>query len=274
MNRTGEIRLAPSSGWASINFSELWRGREVLAFLVWRDVKVRYKQTALGIMWALVQPLAATAVFALIFGRLAGLPSEGVSYPLFVLAGMGLWTFFANGITAASMSLVVNEQLVRKVYFPRLFIPAASVLAGLVDFLLFLAVLFVVVIIYGGSPEWSWLLIPLVIFITTLAGLAVGTLLAAINARYRDVQHVVPFLTQIWLFATPIVYASSLFAEPWRTLMGVNPMAGTTELFRALLFGTPAPMPLIALSVATTLLMAAAAGLIFKRVERTMADVL
>ena len=265
--------IRPSKGWALPDLRELWAYRELLYFLVWRDVKVRYKQTALGATWAVLQPLATMAVFSLFFGRLAGMPSDGVPYPLFAYAALVPWTFFANGLTLATGSLVGSQNLLQKVYFPRLAIPLAAVLSSTVDFGLAFVLLLGMMLAYGVVPGAAafWVLPLLLLALATSLG--VGLWMAALNVRYRDVRYVVPFVVQFWLFATPIVYPSSLLSEPWRTVYGINPMAGVVEGFRWALLGTETrPGGLLAVSAAAALLILVGGALYFRRMERSFAD--
>jgi len=266
--------IRPSKGWVSLRLDELWKYRELLYFLVWRDVKVRYKQTALGASWAVIQPFFTMVVFSLFFGRLASMPSDGVPYPIFSFAALVPWTFFATGLTNSSNSLVGSQQLLKKVYFPRLAIPIASVLSGAVDFALAFMVLLAMMLFYGIVPTASiiWLL-PLLI-LALITSLGVGLWFAALNVQYRDVKYVVPFLAQFWLFATPIAYPSSLLDEPWRTLYGINPMVGVVEGFRWALLGTEtAPGGMIAVSTVVAVALLLGGAFYFRRLEKTFADV-
>lgn len=266
--------IRPSRGWAVPDLRELWAYRELLFFLVWRDVKVRYKQTALGASWAILQPFATMVVFSLFFGRLAGMPSDGVPYPVFAYAALVPWTFFAGGLSLSSTSLVGSQNLLKKVYFPRMAIPLAAVLSGLVDFALAFAVLLGMMLYYGIVPgaEVAWLAPLLALAFCTSLG--VGFWLSALNVRYRDVAYVVPFLVQFWLFATPIAYPSSLLEEPWRTVYGINPMVGVVEGFRWALLGTDtAPGGVVLVSSVAALALLAGGALYFRRMERTFADV-
>lgn len=265
--------IRPSEGWISLNLPELWQYRELLYFLVWRDIKVRYKQTALGASWAIIQPFFTMVVFSIFFGRLAGIPSDGVPYPIFSFAALVPWTFFANGLSQSSNSLVSDQNLVKKVYFPRLAIPIATVLAGTVDFVLAFTVLLGMMLFYGITPTANviWLLPLLLLALVTSLG--VGLWFAALNVRYRDVRYVVPFLVQIWLFATPIAYPSSLLGEPWRTLYGLNPMAGVVEGFRWALLGTETvPGPMILVSILASLAILVGGAFYFRRMEKSFAD--
>jgi len=268
------VRLKPTSGWRTVNFQELWQFRELLYFLSWRDVKVRYKQTALGAAWAILQPLLTMLVFSVFFGKLAKMPSDGIPYPIFAYAALVPWTFFANGITQSSNSLVQSANLLKKVYFPRLIVPISSVLSGVVDFMFSFIVLAGLMLYYSYLPTVNILWLPAFFLLAFVTALGVGVLLSAINVQFRDVRYTVPFITQFWLFATPIAYPSSLLSEPWRTMYGVNPMVGVIEGFRWVLLGSEAvsgPMILLSSAVACTLLLS---GLFyFRRMERSFADV-
>ncbi len=271
---TAITAVEPASGWLTPGFRELWASRELLYFLVWRDLKVRYTQTVLGAAWAIIQPLFTMVVFSLFFGRLASMPSDGVPYPLFSFAALVPWTFFANGLTQAANSIVGSQHLVTKVYFPRLVIPLASVLAGVIDLALAFLVLVGMMLWYGVAPTLRALwVVPLTLLAFT-AALGVGLWLAALNVQYRDVRHTVPFLVQFWLFATPIAYPSSLLLEPWRTVYGLNPMVGVVEGFRwALLAADTAPGPMVLVSSIAAVLVGLGGMLYFRRMERTFADV-
>ena len=254
--------------------SELWAYRELLYFLVWRDLKVRYKQTVLGIAWAVLQPVATTVVFAIFLGRLAGVPSDGVPYPVFAYAAMLPWQLFAHALTESSNGLVANERLITKVYFPRLVIPLATILAGLVDFALALVVGIGLMAWYGIALGPSIVAVPFFVALALLTALAVGLWLSALNVQYRDVRYTLGFLVQIWLFATPVAYPSSLVPERWRALYGLNPMAGVVEGFRwALLGHGQPPGALLGVSTAVTLVVLAGGLWYFTRMERTFADV-
>jgi len=268
------VRIEPSKGWVSLKLRELWEYRELLYFLIWRDVKVRYKQTVLGAAWAIIQPFFSMVVFSLFFGRLAKIPSDGVPYPIFSYAALVPWTFFANGLSQASSKLVGSADLLRKVYFPRLAIPIATVLSGIVDFVLAFLVLLGMMLYYGVVPTLNILWLPLFLLLALVTSLGVGLWLSVLNVQFRDVQYVVPFLTQLWLFATPIAYPSSLLSEPWRTLYAVNPMVGVVEGFRWALLGTdtsPGPMITVSTLIASALLIGGA--FYFRRMEKTFADI-
>jgi lipopolysaccharide transport system permease protein len=267
------IRISPSRGWVSLRLRDLWEYRELLYFLVWRDVKVRYKQTVLGAAWAIIQPLMTMVVFAVFFGRLAKVPSDGVPYPLFAFVALVPWTFFANALTHASNSLVLSSNLIRKVYFPRLSVPIASVLSAIVDFALAFAVLVLLLIWYGVGVSLKLLWLPLFVVQAIMTALAVALWLSALNVEYRDVRYAVPFMTQFWLFATPVAYPSSLLSEPWRTIYGVNPMVGVVEGFRwALLDIGAAPGSMLAVSSLVALALLVGGAYYFRRLERTFAD--
>ena len=268
------IRIEPSKGWVSLKLRELWEYRELLYFLVWRDVKVRYKQTVLGASWAIIQPFFTMVVFSLFFGRLAKMPSDDIPYPMFSYAALVPWTFFANGLNQASSGMVSHSNLVKKIYFPRLAIPIARVLAGTVDFVLAFIVLLGMMLAYGIAPTVNVLWLPLFLCLALITSLGVALWLSAMNVQFRDVGHTVPFIIQFWMFATPIAYPSSLLAEPWRTLYGLNPMAGVVEGFRwALLDTDTAPGPIIVVSSLVALTLLVSGAFYFRRMERTFADV-
>ena len=268
------LRIKPSKGWVSLKLGELWQYRELLYFLTWRDIKVRYKQTALGAAWAIIQPVMTMIVFSLFFGKLGKIPSDGVPYPIFSFAALVPWTFFANGLSQSSNSLVGSSNLIKKVYFPRLAIPIATVLSGLLDFVLAFVVLLAMMLYYGVVPTVNTLWLPLFLLLAVVTSLGVGLWLSALNVQYRDVRYVVPFLTQFWMFATPIAYPSSLLHEPWRTIYALNPMVGVVEGFRWALLGTnTAPGPIIAASSFAALLILISGAFYFRRMERTFADV-
>lgn len=269
------LRIEPSRGWVSLGLGELWRYRELLYFLIWRDIKVRYKQTVLGAAWAIIQPFFTMVVFSLFFGRLAKVPSDGIPYPIFAYAALVPWTFFADGLNQSSNSLVGSANLIKKVYFPRLAIPIATVLSGVVDFVLAFAVLLGMMLFYGITPTVNVVWLPLLLLLALATALGVGLWLSALNVQYRDVRYVVPFLTQVWLFSTPVAYSSTLIEEPWRTLYGLNPMAGVVEGFRWALLGgsATAPGPMILASSLAALGLLASGAYYFRRMEKTFADV-
>lgn len=267
--------IQASSGWVPLHLNELWEYREVLYYLVWRDLKVRYRQTAIGALWAVIQPLTTMVVFSVFLGGLAKVPSDGTPYPLFAFAALVPWSFFANGLTQSANSLVASGHLITKVYFPRLLLPLARILSGVPDIGLSFLVLLALLGWYGEfRPTASLLWIPLLVLLALLTAFGIGLWLSALNVQFRDVQHAVPFLVQIWLFATPIAYPSSLLPDPWRTLYGLNPMVGVVEGFRWALLesGRPPGPPLVVSSVAAIVLLVSGA-FFFRRVERTFADV-
>ena len=268
------LRIAPSKGWVPLKLKDLWEYRELLYFLIWRDIKVRYKQTALGATWAIIQPFFTMVVFSIFFGHLAKVPSDGIPYPLFSFAALVPWTFFANGLSQSSNSLVGSGTLITKVYFPRLIIPLASVFSGIVDFVLAFLVLLGMMVYYGLFPTTiNVLWLPLFLLLALTTSLGVGLWLSALNVEYRDVRYIVPFVTQFWMLATPIGYPSSLLQQPWRTLYGLNPMVGVAEGFRWALLGTnTAPGPIIAVSSAAAVLILVTGAFYFRRMEKTFAD--
>jgi lipopolysaccharide transport system permease protein len=268
------IRIQRSKGWVSLRLKELWEFRELVYFLTWRDVKVRYKQTVLGAAWAILQPLLTMLVFSLVFGRLAQIPSDGVPYPVFTFAALVPWSFFANGLTQSSNSLVGSANLITKVYFPRLAVPIATILSGVIDFVLAFVVLLGLLAYYHVMPSSHIIWLPLFLLLALMTSLGTGLWLSAMNVLFRDVRYTVPFLTQFWLFATPIAYPSSLIREPWRTVFAINPMVGAVEGFRWALFGTrPAPVIPVAVSFVVALLLMVTGALYFRRMERTFADI-
>jgi lipopolysaccharide transport system permease protein len=268
------LRVQPSRGWVALKLGELWEYRELLYFLMWRDVKIRYKQTALGAAWAIIQPVFTMIVFSLFFGHLAKIDSDGVPYPIFSYAALLPWTFFANGLSQSSNSLVTSTNLITKVYFPRLIIPIATVLSGVLDFALAFLVLLGMMFYYGIAPTANVFWLPAFLLLALVIALGVGLWLSALNVEYRDVRYVVPFITQFWLFATPIAYSSSLLSEPWRMMYGLNPMVGVVEGFRWALLGTNTrPGPMIAVSSAAALIILISGAFYFRRMEKTFADI-
>jgi lipopolysaccharide transport system permease protein len=267
-------RIEPSKGWVSLKLRELWEYRELLYFLIWRDVKVRYKQTVLGAAWAIIQPLFTMVVFSLFFGRLAKMPSDGIPYPIFSYAALVPWALFSKGLSHGANSLVGGARLIRKVYFPRLAMPIATVMGGVVDFALAFGVLLGMMFAYGIVPTINVLWLPLLVLLAMITSLGVALWLSAMNVQFRDVGYLVPFLAQVWLYATPIAYPSSLLPQPWRTLYGINPMAGVAEGFRWALLGTDtAPGPIIIVSVLAALALLVSGAYYFRRMEKTFADV-
>jgi len=269
------VRIRPSRGWIAVNLRDLWAYRELLYFLTWRDIKVRYKQTVLGAAWAILQPFFTMVVFSLFFGRLAGVPSDGIPYPIFSYAALVPWQFFANGLTNATNSLVASTNLIQNVYFPRMVIPFSAVLSGVVDFALAFVVLLAMMLFYRIAPTGATLWLPLFLLLALITSLAVGLWLTAMNVQFRDVRYAVPFILNAWMFATPIAYPSSLLHEPWHTLYGLNPMAGVVEGFRWALLGTePAPGPMVLVSALVSVVLFIGGLFYFRRMERTFADVI
>jgi lipopolysaccharide transport system permease protein len=296
---TSYMRLEPSRGWVSLKLRELWEYRELLYFLTWRDIKVRYKQTVLGAAWAIIQPLMTMVVFTLFFGGLAGIPSDGIPYPVFSYTALVPWTFFATGLGASSNSLVGSSNLIKKVYFPRLVIPIATVFSGVVDFILAFGVLLILMAFYVLLPqaevlwadplvfqsmEWNTvninltanvIFLPFFLLLALITSLAVGLWLSAMNVQFRDIRYTIPFITQFWLFITPIAYPSSLIEnDALRLIYGINPMAGVVEGFRWALLGTNTqPGPIILVSTTIAVLLMVSGLYYFRRMEKTFADV-
>jgi len=265
--------IRPSRGWGFPDLREIWEYRELLYFFAWRSIKVRYKQTVIGALWALIQPFFTMVVFTVIFGILARMPSEGVPYPIFTYTALVPWTYFANSITQASRSIVDNRGIITKVYLPRLIIPAASVLSELLDFTVAFLLLMGMMMFYSIMPTSAILLVPLLILLSMATALGVALWMSALNAIYRDVQYAVPFLVQIWLFATPVAYSSRLLPEAWRPMYGINPMVGVIEGFRWALLGSGGGLePIFTVSIPITLLLLVTGLLYFRHMEKTFAD--
>jgi lipopolysaccharide transport system permease protein len=268
-------RREASKGWAWPKLRELWEYRELLFFFAWRDIKVRYRQTVMGASWAIIQPFFTMVIFSLFFGRLANVPSDGLPYPVFSFTALVPWTFFANALAQASNSLVINANMVKKIYFPRLALPIATVLAGVVDFVLAFIVLLGIMLYYGFVPTVNIIWLPFFTLLALVTSLGVSLWLAAMNVQFRDVHYTIPFLTQAWLFVTPIAYPSSLLSEPWRTVYGLNPMAGVVEGFRWALLGTDtAPGRMIMVSALVAVILFVSGAFYFRRMEQSFADVL
>jgi len=266
--------VEPVNGWASLRLRDLWEYRELLYFLIWRDIKVRYKQTMLGAAWAVIQPFFTMIVFSIFFGYLAEVPSDGVPYPIFSYTALIPWTFFANGVSQSANSLVGSSNLLSKVYFPRLVIPSSSVLSGLLDFGIAFIVLLGMMMFYGLGISATIIWLPFFLLLALVTALGVGLWLSAMNVQYRDIRYMVPFLIQFWLFATPIAYSSSLIPEPWRVLYALNPMVGVVEGFRWAMLGTEtAPGPMIAVSAVIAVVVLVSGAIYFRRMEDTFADV-
>lgn len=273
--------MRPSKGWANLNLFELWRYRELIYFLTWRDLKVRYKQTILGALWAVLQPVLTMVVFTIFFGRLAKVPSDNIPYPIFSYTALLPWGLFTKAIGDAGRSLVSNRAMITKIYFPRLAIPLASVLSGVVDFAIAFSVLLLMIFYYNNLPggEYQVLLtarlwtLPLFLLLALVTALGAGLWLSALNVNYRDVNHILPFITQFWLFITPIVYPTSMVPERWQLIYALNPMAGVVEGFRwALLNSDAAPSYMLGVSTAIALALLVSGLFYFRRMERTFAD--
>ena len=267
-------RIRPSGGWISLNLRESWEYRELIYFFVWRDLKVRYRQTILGVSWAVLQPFLTMVILSLFFGRLAKIPSDGLPYPVFSYAALVPWTFFANSLTTASNSIISSSNMLKKIYFPRMTLPIAAVLSGLVDLFLALLVLLGMMLVYGLVPTANVLWLPALLLLTLVTSLGASLWLSAMNVQFRDVRYAVPFLIQAWMFATPVAYPSSLLSEPWKTVYGLNPMAGVVEGSRWALLGTdtaPGLIILVSTLVAVALLLSGA--YYFRRMEKSFADI-
>jgi lipopolysaccharide transport system permease protein len=266
--------IKPSRGWGLPGLREVWRYKDLLYFLIWRDVKVRYKQTLLGAAWAVIQPFFTMIVFSIFFGKFAKVPTDGLPYPIFAYSALIPWHYFANALSQSGGSLVNEQKLITKVYFPRLVVPLAPMFSGLVDFVIAFSLLIVMMIWYNLKPTVGVLLLPLWIILAMLTALAAGTWLSSLNVRYRDVRYTIPFLTQIWLFSTPIAYSSSIVPERWRSLYGLNPMAGVVEGFRWGLLGKKPPsLHMVMVSAGVVVLLLIGGLIYFRRTERTFADI-
>jgi lipopolysaccharide transport system permease protein len=266
------VVISPSKPWVALNLRDLWAYRELLYFLAWRDVKVRYKQTLLGAAWAIIQPLVTMIIFTYFFGVLARMPSEGVPYPIFFYAGLTIWTFFSNAVISGGNSLIGNTNLITKVYFPRLIIPSASVSAGLIDFIIASLLLIGLLIYYDFALTWAFLMLIPLLLLTTLLALGMGIWFSALNVRYRDVRYALPFLIQIWLFISPVIYPSSMVPEQWRWVMVLNPLTGIIEGYRSSLFGQDFQWAALLYSTIFTLVMLIYASYSFRRMEKHFAE--
>ncbi len=266
--------LAPAKGLGALNLRDLWLYRELIYFMTWRDLKVRYKQTLLGASWAILRPLLTMVVFSIFFGDLAKVPSDGVPYPIFSFAALVPWGLFADAVSVAGRSLVQNRHMITKVYFPRVILPLSSILAGLVDFLIAFVILVGMMIFYKISPTVHVWTLPLFLLLALVTAAGVGLWLAALNVQYRDVAYVTPFLTQFWLFVTPIAYPASMVPEKWQLIYSLNPMAGVVEGFRWALLGTEqgAPGPMLAVSSLVAIVLLVTGMVYFRRMERNFAD--
>ena len=282
MDKSGDLRvnedvptiiIRPMNGWVPVDLKEIWEYRELLQTFVVRDIKVRYKQTALGAAWAVIQPLLMMVVFTLFFGRLAKIPSEGIPYPIFSYAALLPWTLFAEGLSRSTGSMISNAGIMTKVYFPRLILPISGVISPLVDFAIAFVILLGMMLYFGFFPTVNIIWLPVFILLALATSLGVGLWLSALNVQYRDFQYTVPFLIQLWLFASPVVYPSTLLPEPYRMIYGLNPMAGVIEGFRWALLGTSPPSSLVAVSVVAVIAILISGAFYFRRMEKTFADV-
>ncbi|MBV8715829.1 MAG: ABC transporter permease [Chloroflexi bacterium] len=268
------VRIQPSQGWVSLKLGDIWEHRELVYFLAWRDVAIRYKQTIFGATWAIIQPLIQMVAFSLFFGQLAQIPSNGIPYPIFSYAALLPWNYFATALAKSSNSLVGQQNLINKVYFPRLVLPLSSVLAPLLDFGIAFLVLLAMMVFYAIAPTPAILLVPLLVLLSIMSALGAGLWLSALNVDYRDVGYIVPFLVQIWMVATPVAYPSSLLTDPWLYfLYGLNPMAGVIEGFRWVLLGAEMPTQLLLQSITVSVLLIVSGALYYRRAERSFADI-
>ena len=268
------IKIRPSKGWVALQLRDLWVYRELLYFLTWRDIKVRYKQTILGATWAIIQPLFTMLLFTLFFGKLGHIPSDGVPYPIFAYAGLLPWMFFSNAVTNSGNSLVGSANLITKVYFPRMIIPGAAVGAGLVDFAIAFVILIALMIYYQVALTWNLLAVPLLLALTTLLALGVGMWASALNVKYRDIRYALPFLIQLWMFLSPVIYPVSLMPQKWRWILWLNPLSGIIEGFRSSLFGVNQfDWTALGISIAVTLGILVYSAYSFRRMERVFADI-
>ena len=268
------VVIQPTNGWRALSLKNIWAYRELLFFLTWRDVKVRYKQTALGAAWAILQPLFMMVIFTIFFGRLAGVASAGIPYPLFALAGLVPWTFFSNAITASSNSLVGSANLITKVYFPRLIVPAAAMLAGLVDFVLSFVLLAAMMIYYRVGLTSHMLFLPVLILLTMVFALGVGTWMSALNVKYRDVRFALPFIIQLWLFVSSVIVPSSSASPKFRWILTLNPMSAIIEGYRSALFGLPFDWTALGIATVLSIVVLLYSVYSFSRVERSFADII
>ncbi len=267
------VVIEPRRSSLAINWRDLWHFRDLLYILTVRDIKVRYKQTVLGILWAVIQPLFMMIVFTLFFGRLAGMPSDGIPYPVFAYAGLLPWIFFSNAVNTSGNSLVGNSSLITKVYFPRMIIPIAAVGAGLVDFVIAFGLLILLMFYYGIGISASILMLPILTLFTVLMAIGVGMWMSALNVKYRDIRYALPFAIQVWMFATPIIYPSSLVPDKWRWLFILNPLAGIIEGYRSAIFGTPFDFTSLAVSIVVILAVLIYSAYTFRQMERGFADI-
>ncbi len=268
------FKITPNSSWLRINFKELWQYREVFNLLVWRDLKVRYKQTLLGILWVALQPIIATVIFTIIFTKFARFETGDIPYALYALSGFTMWSFINTAVSQAANSLVYHEQLVTKIYFPRMIVPSSSVGAGLVDLVLTFVILFIITLFYGVFPIWKIFLVPIFLLFALVITLSMSLLLASLNVRFRDIKFIVPFLLQIWMFASPVFYPSSWIPETYRPIFALNPVTGLLDGFRHILFGTELNITNLGISVAVTIVLFVVSLFVFRRMEDDFADLL
>jgi lipopolysaccharide transport system permease protein len=266
--------IEPQSGWISVNFREIWKYRELVYILAWRDVKIRYKQTVLGAAWAIFQPFVSMIVFSVFFGTLVKVPSDNLPYPIFVYAGLLPWTFFANSLTGASNSLIGQANLISKVYFPRLIIPLSSLGSCILDFAIALLIMFAMMLYYGFSPNISLSIFPFLFVATIATALGVGTLFSALSVAYRDVKYMLPFLVQLWMYATPVIYPLSIIPERWRWVLSFNPMAGLIDGYRSAFLGKPFDQVNVEISMGVSILLLIVGLYYFRKVERRFADII
>lgn len=265
--------IRPARKWVPIDFHEIWNYRELLYFLIWRDIKIRYKQTALGFIWVIIQPLSMMIIFTLFFGILVQVPSEGIPYPLFSLAALLPWTLFAEGLTRSTMSMIMNTNIMTKVYFPRIILPISGILSPVVDFLVAFSLLIIIMAWYRFLPTWNIIWLPAFFILAVATSLGVGLWLSALNVQYRDFQYTLPVLIQLWLFASPVVYPATMIPEPYRILYGLNPMAGVIEGFRWTLLGTTPPSAMILVSVVVVIVLIVSGAFYFRKMEQYFADI-
>ena len=269
------IIIEPKRGWVPVNLREIWKFRELFYFLAWRDVKVKYKQTALGVIWAILQPFLTMVVFSMLFGRFAGIPSDGVPYPIFVYIGLLPWQYFASVLGQSTNSVVSGGEMVSKIYFPRLIMPVSTAIAAIIDFGIAAVILGLMMIYYDMSVSTTIVLVPLLVLLTMINAVGFGIWFSALNVRYRDIQYAIPFGIQIWMFVTPVIYPTSLFGERYAWLLALNPMGGVIEAFRPAVLGhMPIPWTALGISAAIGLLIFVSGVFYFRRVERYFADVI
>jgi len=267
------VVIEPRRGSLAINLHDLWQYRDLLYILAARDIKVRYKQTVLGVLWAIIQPLSMMIIFTLFFGRLAGIPSDGIPYPLFAYAGLLSWAFFSNALNSSGNSLVGNSSLITKVYFPRMIIPIAAVGSGLIDFVIAFGLLVLLMLYYGIGFSPNILMVPILTLLTALLATGIGMWMSALNVKYRDVRYALPFFIQLWMFATPIIYPSSLIPDEWRWLFRINPLTGIVEGYRSAIFGKPFDLTGLGISIFITLVVLIYSAYTFRQMERGFADI-